>query len=48
MKLLPLDNPELIELVAGWLGREENYKWLDFGNGILASTAVSLDRKSVV
>src|SRR5207237_8652151 len=42
MKLLPLDNPELIELVASWLGREENYKWLDFGNGILAPTAVSL------
>src|SRR5207302_7474913 len=42
MKLLPLDNPELIELVAGWVGREENYKWLDFGNGILAPTAVSL------
>ena len=42
MKLLPLDNPELIELVAGWIGQEENYKWLDFGNGILAPTAVSL------
>ena len=42
MKLLPLDNPELIELVASWLGREENYKWLDFGNGILAPTAVSV------
>src|SRR5205823_5821033 len=42
MKLLPLDNPELIQLVAGWIGQEENYKWLDFGNGILAPTAVSL------
>ncbi|HLB82400.1 MAG TPA: GNAT family protein [Gemmatimonadales bacterium] len=42
MKLLPLDNPELIELAAGWLGQEDNYKWLDFGNGILAPTAVSL------
>lgn len=33
MKLLPLDRPELIELVAGWLARKENYQWLDFGNG---------------
>jgi RimJ/RimL family protein N-acetyltransferase len=33
MKLLPLDNPELIALVAGWLARKENYQWLDFGSG---------------
>ena len=33
MKLLPLDNTELIERVAGWLARKENYQWLDFGNG---------------
>jgi len=33
MRLLPLDKPELIELVAGWLGEYENYKWLDFGSG---------------
>jgi RimJ/RimL family protein N-acetyltransferase len=33
MKLLPLDGPELIELVAGWLARKENYQWLDFGSG---------------
>jgi RimJ/RimL family protein N-acetyltransferase len=33
MKLLPLDRPELFELVAGWLSRKENYQWLDFGNG---------------
>jgi RimJ/RimL family protein N-acetyltransferase len=31
MKLLPLEKPELIELVARWLGDEENWKWLDFG-----------------
>src|SRR5438034_10929084 len=42
MKLLPLDRPELIELVAGWLGKEENSKWLDFGNGVHSVTAVSL------
>ena len=41
MKLLPLDNPQLIALVAGWLGREENARWLDFGTGELL-TAVSL------
>ncbi len=33
MKLLPLDTPELIELVAAWLARKENYQWIDFGNG---------------
>jgi RimJ/RimL family protein N-acetyltransferase len=33
VKLLPLDRPELLELVAGWLARKENYQWLDFGNG---------------
>jgi len=33
MKLLPLDTPELLELVASWLARKENYQWLDFGNG---------------
>lgn len=33
MKLLPLDAPEILALVAGWLGQKENYQWLDFGNG---------------
>jgi len=33
MKLLPLDSPEIIELVAHWLGQKENHQWLDFGNG---------------
>ena len=32
MKLLPLDRPELLELVAGWVARKENHQWLDFGN----------------
>jgi RimJ/RimL family protein N-acetyltransferase len=32
VKLKPLDSPELLELVAGWLSREENYQWLDFGD----------------
>ena len=42
MKLLPLDSPELIELAAGWLGEPENYKWLDFGNGVQTLTPVTL------
>jgi len=33
MKLLPLENPELIRVVADWLSRKDNYEWLDFGNG---------------
>ncbi|MGH7529184.1 MAG: GNAT family N-acetyltransferase [Gemmatimonadales bacterium] len=42
MKLLPLDNPALLELAAGWLGNHENYKWLDFGNGVQQVSAVTL------
>ena len=33
MKLLSLDTSDLVELVAGWLARKENYQWLDFGGG---------------
>ena len=42
MRLLPLDKPELIELVAGWLGTYDNYKWLDFGNGVQKVTPITL------
>lgn len=42
MKLLPLDTPELIELVAGWLARKENYQWLDFGSGTQIVTPMLL------
>src|SRR5256886_14679247 len=42
MKLLPLDCPELIELVANWLSQQDNYKWLDFGNGVHSPTPISL------
>ena len=42
MELLPLDKPELIEVAAQWLAREENYKWLDFGDGAHGLTAVTL------
>lgn len=38
MKLLTLNRPELIELVASWLAVKENYQWLDFGNGTQALT----------
>ena len=33
MRLLPLDSPERIQLVAHWLAQKENYQWLDFGDG---------------
>jgi RimJ/RimL family protein N-acetyltransferase len=42
MKLLPLSSAELIELVAGWLDRPDNYKWLDFGNGVQRVTPITL------
>lgn len=33
MRLFPLDSPQLVTLVAGWLARPENFQWLDFGGG---------------
>lgn len=42
MKLLPLNSSELIELAAGWLGKPDNYKWLDFGNGVQMVTPITL------
>jgi RimJ/RimL family protein N-acetyltransferase len=33
MQLKPLDTPERIQLVAGWLAQKENYQWLEFGDG---------------
>src|SRR2546428_2163891 len=42
MKLLPLDSPDLIELVAGWLGKPDNYKWVDFGNGVQMVNPITL------
>ena len=42
MSLLALDTPDLLELVSGWLTKEENCKWLDFGNGVRAPTAAML------
>lgn len=42
MKLLPLETPELIELVASWLASKENYQWLDFGGGLQQVTPALL------
>jgi RimJ/RimL family protein N-acetyltransferase len=39
---LPIDSPALIETVAGWLGKKENYQWLDFGQGVQQLSALSL------
>ena len=33
MQLKPVDSPELLQLVVGWLSQKENYQWLDFGDG---------------
>jgi len=38
VKLLAVDTPGLIELVSHWLSKDENCKWLDFGNGVQALT----------
>ncbi len=42
MELKPLDDPKLIETIAGWMSRKENYQWLDYGNGRQILTAASL------
>lgn len=42
MKLLPLDKPELLALAGEWLAKDENYKWLDFGNGVQRVSPVTL------
>ena len=42
MKLLPLDDPALLELAGKWLRREDNYKWLDFGEGAHPLSVISL------
>ncbi|MES2606648.1 MAG: GNAT family protein [Pseudomonadota bacterium] len=42
MQLLPVDKPELINLVAHWLSEEKNYRWLDFGSGTQGLTAAAV------
>lgn len=46
MELTPLEASD-IALVAEWLGKEENYRWLDFGGGvqILAAPALAVMAK---
>ncbi len=41
MKLRPIETSE-IDLIAGWLGKKENYQWLDFGGGNQTLSAISL------
>jgi RimJ/RimL family protein N-acetyltransferase len=33
MQLKPVDTPDLLRTVAGWLSQKENYQWLDFVDG---------------
>jgi len=33
LQLKPVDSPEMLQLVVGWLSQKENYQWLDFGDG---------------
>ena len=33
MQLLPIDSPALMSLATRWLGEQDNYQWLDFGDG---------------
>jgi RimJ/RimL family protein N-acetyltransferase len=40
MKLLPLDRPELLVLVASWLDRPENRQWLNFASGQAVTPAL--------
>lgn len=42
MQLLPINTPELIDVVAGWLADRSNHQWLDFGNGVQNPSATSL------
>lgn len=42
MELKPLDDPKLIETIAEWMARKENYQWLDYGNGRQILNAASL------
>ncbi|MHC4549083.1 MAG: GNAT family N-acetyltransferase [Planctomycetota bacterium] len=41
MQLKPFSSAD-IDLVAGWMAEEENYRWLDFGAGQQVLTAASL------
>ena len=38
MNLKPIDNPELLNLAAAWLAREEDFQWLQPRNARQAVT----------
>jgi len=42
MELKPLNDSALIETIADWLARKENYQWADYGNGRQILSAASL------
>lgn len=52
MQLKPVDTPDLLRLVAGWLSQKENNQWLDFVDGRQAVSPewlkISVQRGSLV
>jgi RimJ/RimL family protein N-acetyltransferase len=38
VQLIPLNSPELLQTAADWLAQQENYQWLQFGDGRQALT----------
>lgn len=42
VRLKPLDSAELIQIAAGWLAQQDNYQWLQFGDGRQTVTAALL------
>lgn len=52
MQLKPVDTPDLLRLVIGWLAQKENYQWLDFGDGRQLVSAewlkIAMQRRSYV
>lgn len=42
MELIPIDTPEMVDLVSGWLSQKKNYQMLDFGTGIQIVTSQAL------
>jgi hypothetical protein len=48
MKLIALNRPEFLELVAGGLAEMGNYQWLDFGHGRQIVTPALLEISNVL
>ncbi|MBI2469455.1 MAG: GNAT family N-acetyltransferase [Candidatus Rokubacteria bacterium] len=42
MQLRPIDGPQLLQLVAGWLASKETSQWLEFGDGAQIITPMVL------